>query len=127
MRRMLVGVVAALALTACTNSTVPGPPGGSQATPTSSTGVKGDLTYVGGPALSSPASLQLEGGSVLAYTQDGSERGATEFPEGQGFVLPLAPGTYRLVAISGDASCPSRSVTVESDRYEAVRIRCDIR
>ena len=102
-------------------------PAGAYATPTSSSGVKGDLTYVGGPALSSPASPHLEGGSVLAYTRGGYERGAIYFPEGQGFLLPLLPGTYRLVATSGDASCPSRTVTVESDRYEALRIRCDIK
>jgi len=91
-------------------------------TPTS--GIRGDLTYVGGPA---PGNAdQLEPGRVVAYTSDGGEAGSADFVEGVGFQLALPPDTYVLVASSGDAICPHKSVTIVEDQYETVHFKCGV-
>jgi hypothetical protein len=98
------------------------------ASTTLSSGVKGDLSYVGGPLVVSPTARHLEPGDVVAFAQDGTQAGAIHFPEGQGFSLSLPPGEYGLVATSGDARCPDRlRVTVSPNSYEAVHIRCDVK
>jgi hypothetical protein len=89
-----------------------------------SSGVRGDLRYVGGPAPGN--SKHLEPGRVVAYTTEGGEAGAAEFVEGSGFELVLAAGTYVLVPSSGDAICPHTTVTVSEDRYETVHFRCSV-
>jgi hypothetical protein len=120
MRWILVAAVAVSVMTACTDST------------TSSSGISGDLIFVGGgqiiPTSSipwSPAPPHLYPGSVIAYAEDGTQRGSVSFPDGQGFSLSLAPGTYRLVPTSGDAFCRPRNVTVIGGWYETVRLTCD--
>jgi len=57
---------------------------------------------------------------------DGTLVGGASF-DARGFSIPVEPGTYRLTAKSGDASCRDQTVTVTADRYETVTIRCDIR
>lgn len=89
-------------------------------------GIKGDLVYSGGPA-SSSASPVLEPGSVIAYAEDGTQKAGTTFAQGQGFSLSLPPGTYKLVATSGSAYCPSQNVTVASGGFQSVRITCSVK
>jgi hypothetical protein len=89
-----------------------------------SSGVRGDLRYVGGPAPGN--SKHLEPGRVVAYTTEGGEAAAAEFVEGSGFELVLAAGTYVLIPSSGDAMCPHTTVTVSEDRYETVHFRCSV-
>ena len=92
-----------------------------------SSGVKGDLSYVGGPPLVSPIARHLEPGDVVAIAEDGTQAGEILFPEGQVFWLSLPPGEYQLVATSGDAQCPDSRVTVSPNSYETVHIRCDVK
>jgi hypothetical protein len=88
-------------------------------------GIKGQVTYVGGPA--QQASHHLESGTASAYTQDGRRVAISHWPEGQGYLLRLSPGTYRLVATSGDAMCPEITVTVIANQFETVPIRCSVK
>jgi hypothetical protein len=89
-------------------------------------GVRGDLTYVGGP---NPSALfgVPQPGRVVAYGQDGVEADSADFRPGEGFTLSLAPGTYRLAATSGDADCRPKTITVVPDTYETVRVRCSVK
>jgi hypothetical protein len=121
-RRNLVGVVALIGV-ACTACAGTSPIGGSQP----SSGVSGDLVYVGGPGASPASSPHFEPGEVTAFALDGTEAAGGHFPEGKGFSLPLEPGTYRLVSKSGDARCPAVTVTVVPDRYQTVRIHCSVK
>jgi hypothetical protein len=120
------GLVAAsalvLTLTACTHSTKDVETTG--LVPPMS-GVRGDLTYVGG--LSRSTSHHREPGVVSAYTQDGQRVALSYFHEGQGYLLRLSPGIYRLVAKSGDAACPDSTVTVVTHRFETIDIRCSVK
>ena len=126
MRWILVVVTSLMiALGACTQSSTPMSVG--LAPPSRSSGVLGDITYVGGPGPASPAALRLRPGSVTAFTPGGVQRAVAVFAEGHGFSIPLAPGTYRLVSKSGDARCPARTVTVLPGGYETVRIRCSVK
>jgi hypothetical protein len=86
-------------------------------------GVTGDLRYVGGPT---GGPYGLESGRLVAYSEDGQGAGSVDFAEGERFRLALAPGTYRLVFMSGDASCPERSVTVSPNTFETVSVRCGV-
>src|SRR5439155_2121708 len=108
-------------MTACTGTT------------TSSSGISGDLTFAGGGEVISTsrtpwssAPLHLQPGSVIAYAEDGTQRGSVSFPAGQGFSLSLAPGTYRLIPMSSgsDAVCLPRNVIVIGGWYETVRLIC---
>ena len=92
---------------------------------TLSSGVKGDLSYVGGPPLVSPIARHLEPGDVVAIAEDGTQAGRILFPEGQGFWLSLPPGEYQLVATSGDAQCPDSWVTVSPKSYRTVHLLCE--
>ena len=91
---------------------------------TPSSGIRGDLRYVGGPAPGN--SKHLEAGRVVAYDVDGGEAGSAAFAEGYGFELPLAPGTYVLIPTSGDAACPDQTITIAADRYETVHFKCGV-
>ena len=91
-------------------------------TPTS--GIRGDLTYVGGPAPGH--SNQLEPGRVVAYASGGGEAGSADFAEGVGFQLALPPDTYVLVASSGDAICPHKTITIVDEQYETVHFKCGV-
>jgi len=111
-------------MTACTGTT------------TSSSGISGDLTFAGGGEVISTsrtpwssAPLHLQPGSVIAYAEDGTQRGSVSFPAGQGFSLSLAPGTYRLIPMSSgsDAVCLPRNVIVIGGWYETVRLTCFIK
>ncbi len=125
MRWVLAAVTTCLiALTGCTGTT-PEPIG--LVRPSSSSGVRGDISYVGGPVAVSQASPIWRPGSVTASTLDGVQRGRVAFPEGQGFTLPLPPGTYRSVSKSGDAQCPAQIITVIAGRYSTVNIRCSVK
>jgi hypothetical protein len=64
---------------------------------------------------------------VIAYDEGGGEAASADFVEGQGFTLSLAPGTYRVVGVSGEAVCSSKTVTVEADTLETIRFRCGVR
>ena len=87
-------------------------------------GVRGDLTYVGGPAPGH--SNQLEPGRVVAYTTDGGEAASADFAEGVGFELALPPDTYVLIASSGDAICPHKQITIVDEQYETVHFKCGV-
>jgi hypothetical protein len=89
-----------------------------------SSGVRGDLRYVGGPPPGN--SKNLEPGRVVAYELEGGEADSVEFAEGQGFELQLAPGMYLLIASSGDASCPHKTITVTADAYETLHVKCSV-
>ncbi len=122
-------LVPAVLLTAsCTgNESTPVSPSTYNASTSLSSGVKGDLSFVGGPLVASPTARLLRPGDVVAFAEDGTEAGAIHFSEGQGFSLSLPPGRYRLVATSGDARCPDGiKVTVLPNDYKIVRIRCDV-
>jgi hypothetical protein len=121
-------VVVLLLAASCTgNESTPVPSSTYNASTTLSSGVKGDLSYVGGPSVVSPAARHLEPGGVVAFADDGTQAGAIHFSEGQGLSLSLPPGEYRLVATSGDARCPDGiKVTVSPNRFETVHIRCDV-
>jgi len=88
-------------------------------------GVRGWLTYEGGPF---PAAFDhyREPGSVVAYAQDGSEAATESFDHGEGFTLRLSPGTYRLQPSSGEAQCPELTVDVHRDEYSIVPIVCGV-
>jgi hypothetical protein len=93
--------------------------------PWSSSGVRGELTYVGGPR----QNIQhLEPGRVSAFsTDDGLRWGEAVFTSGHGFNLGLPAGTYRLLSKSGDAMCPVTTVRVAPNRFTSVTISCSIR
>jgi hypothetical protein len=123
LRWNLVGTVVVIISVASAACAGPTPTGGGQP----SSGVSGDLVYIGGPAASAATSPHLEPGSVTALTPDGVNRAGSTFSEGEGFTLYLDPGTYRLVSKSGDAKCPEATVTVVADRFETIRIRCSVK
>ena len=123
MRWNLVGIAVVIISVASPACGGPSPTGGRQP----SSGVSGDLVYIGGPAASAATSPHLEPGKVTAFTLDGAIRADSGFSEGKGFTLYLEPGTYRLVSKSGDARCPAVTVTVVADRFEIIRIRCAVR
>jgi len=87
-------------------------------------GVTGELRYVGGPAPGN--SPHLEPGRVVAYAEDGREAGTVDFQEGEGFTLTLPPGTYTIVPSSGDAGCPTSTVTVVEGEFATVHIECSV-
>jgi hypothetical protein len=91
---------------------------------TPSSGIRGDLRYVGGPAPGN--SKHLEPGRVVVYDIGGGEAGSADFAEGYGFDLPLAPGTYVVIPSSGDAGCPHRTITIAADQYETVHFKCSV-
>ena len=78
---------------------------------------------MGGPA---PGVYGEEGGELVVYAEDGAEAGHASWQEGESFSLPLDPGTYRLVASSGDAHCSDQTVAVVADQFASVEIRCDV-
>ena len=78
---------------------------------------------MGGPF---PGVYGEEGGELVVYAQDGAEAGHASWQEGESFSLPLDPGTYRLVASSGDAHCSDQTVAVVADQFASVEIRCDV-
>jgi hypothetical protein len=92
-----------------------------------SSGVKGSVVYVGGPPdVTVPRSAGP--GEVRVYATDGALVGDAHLPDSlTGFFIPVEPGDYRLVVTSGDARCPDQSVTITADRYETVRVRCDVK
>jgi hypothetical protein len=59
--------------------------------------------------------------------QDGRRVALSYFHEGQSYLLRLSPGTYRLVAKSGDAACPDSTVTIVARRFQTVDIRCSVK
>jgi hypothetical protein len=121
-------VLALLLAASCTGNEATPASSMYDASTTLSSGVKGDLSYVGGPLVVSPAARHLEPGDVIAFAEDGTRVGEVHFPEGQGFSLSLPPGEYRLVATSGDAQCPDRTrVLVSPNSFETVHIHCDVR
>ncbi len=121
-------VPALLLAASCTaNESTPVPSSTYNASTALSSGVKGDLSYVGGPPLVSPIARHLEPGDVVAIAEDGTQAGEILFPEGQVFWLSLPPGEYQLVATSGDAQCPDSRVTVSPNGYETAHIRCDVK
>jgi hypothetical protein len=92
-----------------------------------SSGVSGDLVYIGGPAASSTTSPTPSPTSVTAFTLDGAIAASAHFSEGKSFTLYIEPGTYRLVSKSGGARCPAMTVAVVADRFETIRIHCNIK
>jgi hypothetical protein len=89
--------------------------------------VAGDLVYIGGPAASAATSPTPSPTRVTAFTLDGAIAASAHFSEGKSFTLFLEPGTYRLVSKSGGARCPAVTVTVVADRFESIRIRCNVK
>jgi hypothetical protein len=116
MRAILASLAVVLSLAGCTRS----------APPSESSGVRGDLSYVGGPLVASPSSPRSEPGYVSAYAGD-RPAGTIHVASGQGFSLPLPPGRYTLVPRSGDAHCRERMITVVPNRYETVHLLCDVK
>ncbi len=92
-------------------------------------GVRGDLVYIGGPppVSASAASPHLEPGSVTVFDTGGKQVASASFEEGRGFSIVLPPGSYRLVPHSGDAQCVPRPVSVEPDAITTIRVSCDVR
>jgi hypothetical protein len=97
---------------------------------TPDSGVKGSLTYFGGPAVldgpGTPGVYHRESGELVVYSEDGAEAGRVSFAEGDGFSVALDPGTHRLVASSGDAQYANQKVTVASHEFVSVEIKCSI-
>ena len=92
-----LSVPVVLLAASCTgNESTPVPSSTYSAPTTLSSGVKGDLSYVGGPPLVSPIARHLEPGDVVAIAEDGTQAGRILFPEGQGFWLSLRPGSISL-------------------------------
>jgi hypothetical protein len=123
LRRSLVGVAAVIISVACTDCAGTSPIGGGRP----SSGVSGDLVYIGGAAASSTTSPTPRPTSVTAFTLDGAIAASAHFSEGKSFTLYIEPGTYRLVSKSGGARCPAVTVTVVADRFETIRIRCNVK
>ena len=90
-----------------------------------SSGIGGSLSYEGGP--SPGTSNQREPGELVVYSQDGNEVARTSFVEGEGFAIPLSPGTYRVVPTSGDAACSELTVEVVADQFLDVPITCGVK
>ncbi len=88
-------------------------------------GIGGSLSYIGGPAPGT--SSQREPGELVVYSQDGMEVARTSFGEGEGFLIPLEPGTYRVAPTSGDADCPELTVDVVADQVGDVPITCGVK
>jgi len=88
-------------------------------------GVRGDLVYVGGPAPGVNRN-HLAPGEVVVWTQTVDRVASVSWGEGEGFQLPLDPGTYELVPWSGDARCESREVSVSAADYVSVHFRCSV-
>ncbi len=124
--RVLVAAAASvIALTACTGSST-NQSGGlpiSPPLPGPSSGVKGQLNYIGGPT---GGPYLLEAGTVNFVPIQGGHGSVARFPQGKGFSIPLPPGTYRLIGKSGDAVCRSRTVKVLPGRYTTVTIVCGV-
>ena len=91
---------------------------------TPKSGITGSLTYVGGPAPG--VSNRPEPGEVVVYSQEGAEVARASFAEGEGFSIPLRPGTYRVVPDSGDAGCSELTVDVVEDQFVDLPITCSV-
>jgi len=91
---------------------------------TPKSGISGSLTYVGGPPPGT--SDHPEPGELVVYSQDGAEVAHASFAEGEGFSIPLTPGTYRVVPKSGDAGCSELTVDVMADQFVDLPIKCSV-
>jgi hypothetical protein len=89
-----------------------------------SSGIRGSLKYVGGPAPGRPR--QPAPGQVIVYSPTGDQVASAIFSEGEGFTFFLKPGIYRLSPSSGDARCSDLSVSVVQDQIAHVPITCDV-
>ncbi len=88
-------------------------------------GVRGDLIYLGGM---DPRGTRNhpEPGEVVAWTRKGDRVASVSFGEGEGFHLALDPGTYELVPRSGDTRCQSMEVSVPAAGYVDIRFQCGV-
>ena len=78
----------------------------------------------GGPGAPSPAPLQP--GSITV-TVGGKAVAAGTSTEGNRARLTVAPGTYQVVAVSGDAGCAPQSAVATAATTTEVTVICDVK
>jgi hypothetical protein len=88
------------------------------------TGIIGKLTYSGGPPPG--LSTHAEPGEVVVYPLGGGVVASVSVQEGDGFSIPLDPGTWRVSATSGDADCQDITVNVRANRLTDASIVCSV-
>ena len=84
------------------------------------------IVYSGGPNPQAIADT-LQPGVVRVYRPDGSFVTSRHLRQGGTLRAGLPPGTYSIVAHSGDAGCRPASVNVVAGETRAVRIVCDVK
>ena len=97
---------------------------GNNVFPRVDSGITGKLTYAGGPP--GLNSNHGEPGEVVVYLQDGEELARASFGEGDGFSIPLSPGTYRVLPTSGDADCQELTVNVAPGEFQPLSVVCSV-
>lgn len=85
------------------------------------------IRYAGGPAApGGPGSAPLRPGSITV-TVSGKAVAAGTSTEGNRARLTVAPGTYQVVAVSGDAGCAPQSVVATAATTTEVTVICDVK